>query len=184
MRGKSSQASGKNKSNHYYPGNPGPRTLHEKEWRAWYNMKRRCYDPTCKGYSAYGGRGVSVCDLWRYDFDEFFAHIGPAPSERHVLDRIDPWGNYTPGNIRWATPGQSADNVRERIPPLTQPPPRQRPRKLAVAIPISAAEPMSITAMAKALGISRISIYMRIRRGWTFEEATSTPKGKRPTGRR
>lgn len=43
-----------------------------KELRSSYSaMKRRCYDKNFIGYSNYGGRGVTVCDEWRNDYQKF-----------------------------------------------------------------------------------------------------------------
>ncbi len=74
-----------------------------KEYRAWINMRRRCRVETCPGYKHYGALGIDVCDDWFYSFDEFFKHIGSAPSKKHVLDRIIPRFGYIPNNVRWVT---------------------------------------------------------------------------------
>ena len=79
-------------------------------------MKRRCYTPTSGGYSIYGGRGIRVCDRWRNSFEAFYADMGPRPSAKHSLDRIDVDGNYEPGNCRWATHGEQSWNRRQTIP--------------------------------------------------------------------
>ena len=71
-------------------------------YRAWQNMKARCYNPKSRYYSYYGGRGITVCDEWRNDFQKFAASVGQRPSPEYSLDRIDPNGDYTPGNTRWA----------------------------------------------------------------------------------
>jgi hypothetical protein len=83
-----------------------------KEYRAWSAMKNRCFNTQGPGYEDYGGRGISVYPLWVNSFAAFYAHIGPAPSPRHSIDRIDVNGNYEPGNVRWATPKQQAYNRR------------------------------------------------------------------------
>jgi hypothetical protein len=74
-----------------------------------HEAKRRCTVPSNPAYPRYGGRGIE----WRFkDFSEFYAHIGPRPSSKHLLDRIDNDGHYEPGNVRWATPKQSLANRR------------------------------------------------------------------------
>ena len=66
-------------------------------------MKKRCYTPSYNQFHRYGGRGIRVCDEWRNSFKTFFAFMGPRPSPKHSVDRIDNDGNYEPGNVRWET---------------------------------------------------------------------------------
>lgn len=75
-------------------------------------MNRRCHTPTSQAYRYYGARGVVVCEQWRHDFAAFIAYIGPKPSPAHSIDRIDPAGNYEPGNVRWATRAEQDANRR------------------------------------------------------------------------
>jgi hypothetical protein len=72
------------------------------EYNSWIGMKMRCFNPKNDRYDSYGGRGVTVAPEWIEDFEAFFVHMGPKPSPSHSLDRIDPNGNYEPGNVRWA----------------------------------------------------------------------------------
>ena len=84
-----------------------------KEYHSWYSMIKRCHNKNNKDYYLYGQRGISVCKEWRKSFKAFFDHIGYAPSKDHSLDRINNNGNYEPGNVRWATPSQQANNKRK-----------------------------------------------------------------------
>lgn len=91
------------------------------EYSTWCAMKARCFNPKSAHYSYYGGRGISICDEWKYSFETFFAYVGQKPTPRHSIDRFpDSNGNYEPGNVRWATVAEQSVNKRQRHTPLTQ----------------------------------------------------------------
>lgn len=78
---------------------------------SWCAMIDRCTNPNATQWKHYGGRGITICDHWRESFEAFLEDMGERPPERS-LDRIDPDGNYEPGNCRWATRTQQARNRR------------------------------------------------------------------------
>lgn len=91
-------------------GNCESQSDYPKEYRAWRSMKTRCYNKNFEQFHRYGGRGITVCDAWLNDFNAFFAHIGKASSPEHSVDRKDNDGNYEPGNVKWSTALEQANN--------------------------------------------------------------------------
>lgn len=94
------------------------KTIHDLSshelYATWNNMLARCYNPNSVGYRNYGGRGISVCDSWRNSVSEFISwSMNNGYKPYLTLDRYpDNNGNYEPGNCRWATAAQQAQNSR------------------------------------------------------------------------
>ncbi len=136
-----------------------------KEYDAWRGMIRRC-DPLSKNRRNqwHIRKGIKVCPEWFESFERFFADVGRSPTPKHTLERIDNDGNYEPGNVRWATAKEQANN-RSGI----------RIRKITFN-----GLTMNLTEWDKHLGFAHGVVSTRIRiLGWTIEEALTRPKHAR-----
>ena len=93
----------------------GSASGHLKEHISWSHMVNRCLNKNNDNYDYYGGRGVTICDRWLGEngFANFLNDMGNRP-EGGSLERVDPNGNYEPGNCRWATKSDQAFNRRDR----------------------------------------------------------------------
>lgn len=119
-------------------------------------MRERCYYEKHVVYRYYGGRGITVCDRWRQSFESFLADVGPAPSQKHTIDRHpNKAGNYEPGNVRWALQIQQNRN------------------KSSNRMVTFKGEKMCLTEACEKAGVSYVMVKKRLRRGWDEQRAFS-----------
>jgi hypothetical protein len=86
----------------------------KRTYTSWQKMIERCTYKKHPQFDDYGGRGITVCQRWRESFCAFLEDMGKRP-EGMTIDRYpNSDGNYEPGNCRWATTKQQAENRRPR----------------------------------------------------------------------
>lgn len=136
--------------------------------KSWIAMKRRCYNKNAPEYPRYGGRGIKVCDRWAgtNGFRNFYEDMAPRPIG-YSLDRIDPNGDYSPENCRWASPSQQNNNRRDN-------------KNIEYN-----GRTQTIAQWERELDYHRGTLQRRIRDGWDIHKALSTPsKGSHFLGKK
>lgn len=131
-------------------------------YELWAGMIQRCENPNHVAWARYGGAGVTVCPEWRHSFQQFVEDVGPRPSKKHSLDRIDSQRPYEKANCRWATASEQALN---------------RPHFAHMITAFGRTRHMS--EWAKDLGAKDALIFKRLARGWSAEDAVSKPSAAR-----
>lgn len=142
-----------------HPGNRTHGKSRTPEHIVWKAMRRRCSSPRDKHWADYGGRGIKVCERWG-SFVNFLADMGPKPTPRHSLDRIDTNRGYEPSNCRWATVEEQASNKRTS-------------RRVEYR-----GQMLTYGELGRVSGIDQRLIRTRhLRYGWSVEDAVHTPIG-------
>lgn len=123
--------------------------LHE----IWRNMKRRCYNENATGYDTYGGKGVSICNEWLEDFENFYKwSMKNGYSDNLTIDRINVDGDYEQSNCRWATMKVQQNN--------------KTTNKIIIINGIS----KTLKEWSDETGIKSVTIQRRLALGWKEED--------------
>ncbi|WP_455945475.1 hypothetical protein [Eubacterium ramulus] len=125
-------------------------------YRIYNNMISRCYRKSSNGYENYGDRGIRVCDEWlgKDGFKNFMEwSFANGYSDKLTIDRIDNNGNYEPKNCKWSTRKEQANNTRATI------------------FLEYNGKSHSLTEWSEITGLSKATIYTRLRKGFSNEKA-------------
>ncbi len=138
------------------------RTTHgktkSKEYHSWLGLRARCLNPKTPCYHNYGGRGIKVCDRWKFSFEKFIEDMGKSPSPLHSIERVDVNGHYEPTNCRWATSKEQANN--------------KRPNLLVTYM----GKTQTIQQWCDDLSFPYKRAWNRVKAGWSGERIFETPK--------
>jgi len=86
-------------------------------YRKWQGLKNRCLNPHAPDYQFYGARNIKIYKDWINNpvaFIEYCKTLNGWEDEFLTLDRINPYGNYEPNNIRFVSRAIQARNQRTR----------------------------------------------------------------------
>lgn len=124
----------------------------------WQAMKSRCYYEKNVNFKNYGGRGITVCQEWQeflpfYEWAMVSGYDENAKRGECTIDRIDVNGNYEPNNCRWINCKQQANNTR---------------RNHFIE---HNGKVQTVSQWANELGVKPDSIFNRLQKGFTEEEA-------------
>lgn len=126
-----------------------------KTYYIWAAMVQRCTNPNNKDFIDYGGRGITVCPRWTR-FANFYADMGECPPN-YSLDRSDNNKGYSLENCTWVLHKEQMNNTRQN-------------RFLEFR-----GEKRTLQEWSEMTGLSSRAILRRLQRGWTTEQALSTP---------
>lgn len=172
-------------------------------YKIWNGMVWRCYNPKHISSKYYLEKGITVCQRWLDSFWSFVYDMGERPSKKHSIDRIDNNGNYEPANCKWSTDSEQQTNKsttkRLVVCGVSKPPSAwakekgislqliNHRKKSGLSVEESVCNPvksmvkryslMSMEQRKQCLnkGLNPKTIYERLRRGKTFDEAISYP---------
>jgi hypothetical protein len=140
-----------------------------REYRAWCNIKTRCFNKSRRQWKDYGGRGITMCPAWQESFPIFLRDMGPCPPA-YTIDRINNDGNYEPANCRWSSRQEQRENSRQKIRFVTFSNGTRRP----------------LVDIARQIGIRYKTLARRLDVGWSLDKALDPARvpGGRPKGHR
>lgn len=130
----------------------------ERLYRIWSGIKARCYSTGNYHYQLYGARGIKMCPEWKESFNNFKEWAKSSGyNDTLSIDRINVDGDYEPSNCRWATQMEQSNNTRTNV-------------KVKYN-----GEDYTIAELSRRCQIPYKTLWYRLNRGWSVEEAVITP---------
>lgn len=128
-------------------------------YKLWSCVKNRCYNQNDPKYPQYGGRGITVCDEWKTNYESFRDWCQDNGYKKGLtIDRVNVNGNYCPQNCRFSTQKVQQNN-------------RTNNHLLSFR-----GETHTMAEWSDILGIPYRRLEHRINRGWSAERALTSPK--------
>lgn len=128
-------------------------------YKTWIYIKSRCYNKNNHHtFQYYGAKGIQMWEPWVNDPESFCTYVESMENYGKpgmTIDRIDPLGNYEPGNLRWITLSEQQKN------------------KTNNNLIEWNGEKMTISEWGEKTGIDRRTIQARLRLGWSVDRALS-----------
>ena len=134
---------------------------HTPLYQVWSRMKGCTSSSTHQDFKYYGALGVKLCPEWE-KFENFY-EWAISNGYRRVLtiDRMDTHGDYSPDNCRWITLSAQQGN-----------------RRNCHMVTLNG-KTQCLSYWCKELGINWYTVYSRLKKGWSYEQALMTPIKKR-----
>lgn len=133
----------------------------DRIYYVWFDMMRRCYNSSCRAYSDYGGRGISVCKQW-HDVCTFYKWaMCSGYKDDLTIEHVDNDGDYSPSNCIWIPQSQQQKNTR-------------RSRRITFD-----GRTQILADWIRETPIKKQTVMSRLRLGWPIEKALTEPiKGR------
>ncbi len=121
-------------------------------------MCQRCSNPNHIGWSAYGGRGIQVCDDWRLDAATFYQWaLANGYADDLCIDRINNNQGYSPENCRWVSYRDNSNNRNDNV------------------LLLHDGRTQTIAQWARERGLAIDTLWRRLKRGWSVSDAITMP---------
>jgi hypothetical protein len=130
------------------------------EYKVWAGLIQRCENENASSHAYYGEAGVTVSRCWRDSFSAFYKSMGPRPTPKHTIERIDETRGYEDDNCVWITQSAQMAHVRSNVNITAH------------------GKTMTVAEWSRQTGIGRTTLRARLRLGWSHEDAVSVPVDK------